>query len=66
MRMLVALGDLDASRWVNLTGVSGHAFGPHYTDQTDLWAAGESRSWPFDVDSVEKVTDRTLVLEPSR
>ena len=35
MRMVVSLADLDASRWVNLTGVSGHAFDPHYADQTD-------------------------------
>ena len=37
MRMVVSLADLDDSRWINLTGVSGHAFNDHYTDQTDLW-----------------------------
>ena len=47
MRMVVALGDLDASRWVNLTGVSGHAFDAHYADQTDLWVDGETLPWPF-------------------
>src|SRR4029079_10242530 len=26
MRMVVALGNLDASRWVNSTGQSGHAY----------------------------------------
>jgi penicillin G amidase len=66
MRMVVSMADLDDSRWVNLTGASGHAFSPHYTDQTDLWAEGRSRPWPFDADSVEAVTDQTLVLEPSR
>lgn len=66
MRMLVPLGDLDAARWINLTGVSGHAFSENYTDQTDLWAAGETRPWPFAPDAVEEVTDQTLVLEPSR
>ena len=38
MRMLIDLGDLDASRWVNESGVSGHAFHRHYDDQTELWA----------------------------
>ena len=38
MRMLIDLGDLDASRWVNQSGVSGHAFHRHYDDQTELWA----------------------------
>ena len=34
MRMLVDLGDLDQSRWVNQSGVSGHAFHRNYDDQT--------------------------------
>jgi len=45
MRMLVDLGDLDASRWVNQSGVSGHASSEHYDDQTPLWAS--NRMWPF-------------------
>jgi penicillin amidase len=45
MRMLVDLGDLDASRWVNQSGVSGHAFASNYDDQTELWAT--NRTWPF-------------------
>jgi penicillin G amidase len=45
MRMLIDLGDLDASRWVNQSGVSGHAFHRHYDDQTGLWA--NQRLWPF-------------------
>jgi penicillin amidase len=45
MRMLIDLGDLDASRWVSQSGVSGHAFHRHYADQTELWA--NQRLWPF-------------------
>ena len=41
MRMVVNLGDLDKSRWINLTGASGHAYNAHYTDQTEKWAKGE-------------------------
>ena len=45
MRMLIDLGDLDASRWVNQSGVSGHVFNRHYDDQTELWA--NQQLWPF-------------------
>jgi penicillin G amidase len=45
MRMLIDLGELDLSRWVNQSGVSGHAFHRHYDDQTELWA--HQRLWPF-------------------
>ena len=45
MRMLIDLGDLDASRWVNQSGVSGHTFNRHYDDQTELWA--NQQLWPF-------------------
>ncbi len=42
MRMIVDLADLDDSRWINLTGASGHAFNPHYDDQAPLWQRGGS------------------------
>jgi len=45
MRMLVDLGDLDASRWVNQSGASGHSASANYDDQTELWAT--NRTWPF-------------------
>ncbi|HET6380435.1 MAG TPA: penicillin acylase family protein [candidate division Zixibacteria bacterium] len=64
MRMVVDLSDLDASRYINLTGVSGHAFGPHYDDQTDLWARGETIPWPFSEAAVEAATEDLLILEP--
>jgi len=64
MRMVVDLGDLDGSRWVNLTGESGHAFDAHYTDQTDLWARGETLPWPFSRTVVDAATEHTLTLRP--
>ena len=57
MRMLVDLGDLDASRWVNQSGTSGHAFSATYDDQTELWAT--NRTWPF-------VASRTAVEARTR
>ena len=65
MRMVVSLADLDDSRWINLTGVSGHPFSRHYTDQTDLWAAGETLPWPFSPAAVEDAAEDTLTLEPA-
>ena len=64
MRMVVSLADLDDSRWINLTGVSGHAFHPHYTDQTDLFVAGRTLPWAFSRDAVEAAAEDTLTLVP--
>jgi penicillin amidase len=65
MRMLVDLGDLDQSRWVNQSGVSGHAFDANYDDQTALWAT--NKMWPFvsSAPAVDKVTTHRLQLAPS-
>lgn len=64
MRMVVNLGDLDKSKWINLSGASGHAYSAHYTDQTDLWAKGELLPWAFSDKAVDKRTSDTLVLKP--
>ena len=57
MRMVVNLGDLDKSRWINLTGASGHAYNAHYTDQTDKWAKGELLPWSFSEKAVKESTE---------
>ncbi|MFJ2003111.1 penicillin acylase family protein [Streptomyces sp. JL3001] len=64
MRMVVNLGDLDKSKWINLTGASGHAYNAHYTDQTDKWADGELLDWSFSEKAVDDGTSDTLVLKP--
>ncbi|QLE72461.1 penicillin acylase family protein [Streptomyces rectiverticillatus] len=64
MRMVVNLADLDKSRWINLTGASGHAYNAHYYDQTDKWAKGELLPWAFSADAVKKGTDAELTLKP--
>lgn len=64
MRMVVNLGDLDKSKWINLTGASGHAYNAHYTDQTDKWANGELLTWPFSQKAVDANTSDTLLLKP--
>ncbi|MFE4619767.1 penicillin acylase family protein [Streptomyces sp. NPDC056747] len=64
MRMVVNVGDWDKSRWVNLTGASGHAFADHYTDQTDTWAKGELYDWAYGKAAVDASTKDTLILKP--
>ena len=64
MRMVVSLADLDDSRWVDLTGVSGHAFHAHYTDQTDLLVAGAYAALALRRDAVEAAAEDRLVLVP--
>lgn len=64
MRMVVDLADFDRSRWVNLTGASGHAFSPHYADQTELWQAGRTLPWAFSLDAVGDAEQDTLELRP--
>jgi penicillin amidase len=66
MRMVVNLGALDKSRWINLTGSSGHAYSPNYSDQTDLWAKGDLLDWSFTKEAVDRSAVETLVLKPGR
>ncbi len=64
MRMVVNLGNLDKSRWINLTGASGHAYNAHYADQTSKWVKGELLNWSFSEKAVEDSTSDTLLLKP--
>lgn len=64
MRMIVDLGDLDASRWVNTTGASGHTHHEHYDDQIARWRIGNSYPWPWSRNAVEAAAEGTLRLIP--
>ncbi len=65
MRMVIDLDNLDRSRWIQLTGNSGHAFHPNYLDQAPLWADGKTLPWAFSAKAVKKATEKTLILSPS-
>ncbi|MET0908991.1 MAG: penicillin acylase family protein [Ilumatobacteraceae bacterium] len=65
MRMIVDLADLDRSRWIKLTGNSGHAYHDNYLDQQKLWADGKTVQWPSSRKAVDARTDHTLTLRPS-
>jgi penicillin amidase len=64
MRMIVDLSNLDASRWIQLTGESGHAFSPHYADQFDLWRSGQTLPMRWDEASIKNSTVDALTLTP--
>jgi penicillin amidase len=64
MRMVVDLSNLDASRWVNSTGQSGHAYHDNYTDQIDAWAANETYPWPFTPKATSEESTTELTLKP--
>ena len=62
MRMVVDLADLDTSRWIQLTGNSGHPFHRNYSDQVELWRTGELIPLRWDRDSIEAAAVATLRL----
>ncbi|WP_137825780.1 penicillin acylase family protein [Brevibacterium sp. 2SA] len=64
MRQIIDVGDFDRSRWINLTGASGHAFNPNYADQTEDWAANRTRPWAYSPQAVAAAAEDTLVLTP--
>ena len=64
MRMIVDLSNLDASRWVQLTGNSAHAFSPNYSDQFELWRTGQNLPMHWERASVEAESAHTLTLTP--
>ncbi|MFE7507448.1 penicillin acylase family protein [Promicromonospora sp. NPDC057488] len=64
MRMVVDLADLDASTWVVVTGASAHPGSPHYDDQLNAWATGETFPWPFTADAVEGAAEDEQILTP--
>jgi penicillin amidase len=62
MRMISDPSNWDASRWVNLTGNSGHAFSDHYTDQVERWSAGQTIPMRWSAAAVRAAATGHLVL----
>lgn len=65
-RMVVDLGDLDASTFIHTTGQSGHAFAKNYASMLEMWAAGEQGPMPFTRAAVEDLAVDILTLTPRR
>ena len=66
MRQVVDLSNFDNSTWVNLTGASGHAFSPHYDDQSEAWRTGQQFGWAYSRAAVEDAGVDVLTLTPRR
>jgi penicillin amidase len=64
MRQVIDLSDFDRSRWVQLTGNSGHVYHPNYWDQAELWRDGDTNPWPFSEAAVLLSAEDTLTLTP--
>jgi len=65
MRMLMDLSDLDAGRWIHLTGQSGRPFHRHYIDQAERWRDGGYAPMAFTPSATAATAERTLTLRPT-
>ncbi len=64
MRMVIDLGNLDASTSIHTTGQSGHAFHGNYADMLGLWTDGLQHPMLWSRTQVEAGADNTLALIP--
>ncbi len=64
MRQVIDLSNFDKSRWVQLTGNSGHVYHPNYWDQVEPWRDGDTNAWPFSEAAVLLYAEDTLTLKP--
>ena len=64
VRMVVDVGDWDASLWINAPGQSGMQDSPHLADLAPLWAAGDYVPLAYSEAAVAAVTARTITLLP--
>ncbi len=63
-RMLVDLGDWNASLASIPTGASGHPLSRHYFDQNQGWLDGTGHPMLFDRDQIEAAMEGKLTLRP--
>ena len=63
-RMVVDVGNWDASRVVNTPGQSGNPASPHYRDLAATWAEGKYFPLTYSREAVQKVARERMVLTP--
>ena len=63
-RMVLDVGNWDASRVINAPGQSGDPYSPHYRDLAPLWAAGEYAPMAYSREGVEASASHLLNLTP--
>lgn len=64
-RLVIDVGDWDASRFVLLGGQSGNALSPHYADMVPLWERGQGIPIPWSADARAAVAHYDLTLSPN-
>jgi penicillin G amidase len=64
LRMVLDVGNWEASRWVIAGGQSGNPLSPHYADQIPLWQRGEGIAIAWEPASVRAAARATLQLTP--
>lgn len=62
LRMVLDVGNWEASRWVVAGGESGNPLSPHYADQVPLWQGGEGIAMAWSPASVRAAAKATLQL----
>jgi penicillin amidase len=63
-RMIIDLGDLDASVGTHTVGQSGNPASPHFNDLYPLWSTGRYHPLPFTREAVEAAAESKLDLLP--
>jgi penicillin amidase len=65
-RVVVDVGNWDASRFVNAPGQSGNPDDPHYADLADAWRDGRYFPLAYSRGAVEELAERRIRLEPAQ
>lgn len=65
-RMVLDVGDWDASRVINTPGQSEDPDSPHFRDLFPLWAKGDYVPLAYSRAAVEAATERVIALTPAR
>ena len=63
-RMVLDVGNWDASRTINTPGQSGDPFNGHYRDLAPLWATGQYVPLLYSLSAVEAATAEAITLTP--
>jgi penicillin amidase len=65
-RMVLDVGNWDASRFINTPGQSGDVDSPHARDLFPIWVKGGYLPLVYSREAVEAATERVLKLSPGR
>jgi penicillin amidase len=65
LRMVIDVGNWEASRYVLAGGQSGNPLSPHYDDMVDLWLRGKAISIAWSPESVSGRARSVLSLVPA-